>query len=216
MCAARKGKGRLRACSPPHPPPPPPPHCSWFLQHDESLPAALRQEALSWGLAADEFTETDGWPPQLYVREARRMRGAYVFTQMDRQFNLTKPDSIGLFSYNIDSHNAQRYAAPAGGALHVLNEGDFELYGGPPGQIPYRVITPQRSEATNVLAPVPLSATHMGYGTLRLEPQYMIIGQSAGVAVAQALRSGAQAVQDVDIATLQARLRELGQLIDLK
>jgi hypothetical protein len=100
--------------------------------------------------------------------------------------------------------------------LRVLNEGDFELYGGPPGQIPYRVITPLRSEATNLLAPVPLSATHMGYGTLRLEPQYMIIGQSAGVALAQARKAGNQAVQDVDIGVLQARLRTLGQLIDLK
>ena len=142
------------------------------------------------------------------------MRGAYVFTQMDRQYNLTKPDSIGLFSYNIDSHNGQRNVVP-GGELRVLNEGDFELYGGPLGQIPYRVITPQRSQATNLLAPVPLSSTHMGYGTLRLEPQYMIIGQSAGVAVAQAFKSGAQAVQDVDIGVLQARLRALGQLIDI-
>jgi hypothetical protein len=97
----------------------------------------------------------------------------------------------------------------------VLNEGDFELYGGPPGQIPYRVITPVRAEATNLLAPVPLSATHMGYGTLRLEPQYMIIGQSAGIALAQALKNGRQAVQDVDIAVLQARLRAVGQKIDM-
>ena len=206
LAAKRANSNPSHAC------PPPPP--SWFLQHDEALPAELRREAQSWGLAADEFTETAGWPPQLYVREARRMRGAYVFTQMDRQYNLTKPDSIGLFSYNIDSHNGQRNAAP-GGKVRVLNEGDFELYGGPLGQIPYRVITPQRSQATNLLAPVPLSSTHMGYGTLRLEPQYMIIGQSAGVAVAQALHSGAQAVQDVDIGVLQARLRALGQLIDI-
>jgi hypothetical protein len=185
----------------------------WFLQHDEALPRALRDSALSWGLAADEFVETDNWPPQLYIREARRMRGAYVFTQMDREHNLTKPDSIGLFSYNIDSHHAQRYAAP-NGTLRVLNEGDFELYGGPPGQIPYRCITPQRADAVNVLAPVPLSATHMGYGTLRLEPQYMIIGQSAGVAIAQALKNGNEAVQDIDIATLQKRLRALGQKLE--
>lgn len=168
----------------------------WFLQHDEALPQALREDAASWGLAADEFVETDNWPPQLYVREARRMRGAYVFSQMDRQFNLTKEDSIGLFSCafaageggggrlqagirpvprtphharptplparladNIDSHHAQRYAVANASGLRVLNEGDFELFGGPPGQIPYRVITPVRSEATNLLAPVPLSAS---------------------------------------------------------
>ena len=89
------------------------------------------------------------------------------------------------------------------------------VYGGPPGQIPYRCITPVRTEATNVLAPVPLSASHMGYGTLRLEPQYMIIGQSAGIALAQAFKNGKQAVQDLDLQILQARLRAVGQKIDL-
>ena len=134
----------------------------WFLQNDPDIPASITQEARTWGLTLDEFLETEGWTPQLYVREGRRMRGAYVFTQRDRQYNLTKPDSIGLFSYNIDSHNCQRYAASP---TQPLNEGDFEMYGGPLGQIPYRVITPVREEATNVLAPVPLSATHMGYGS---------------------------------------------------
>lgn len=140
------------------------------------------------------------------------MRGEYVFRQQDRQFNLSKPDSIGLFSYNIDSHNTQRYAV---NAMQPLNEGDFEMFGGPLGQIPYRVLTPLKAECTNLLAPVPLSATHMGYGTLRLEPQFMILGQSCGVALAQAHRAR-QAVQDIDIGELQTRLRQLGQKIDLE
>lgn len=182
-----------------------------FLQNDPDIHASIRTEARQWGLTLNEFVESNGWTPQLYVREGRRMRGVYVFNQMDRQYNLTKPDSIGLFSYNIDSHNAQRYEAAVG---QPLNEGDFELYGGPRGQIPYRVITPVKEEATNLLAPVPLSATHMGYGTLRLEPQYMIIGQSAGIALAMAFE-GKMGVQEVDIGALQEALRALGQKIDL-
>ena len=120
---------------------------------------------------------------------------------------------MGLFSYNIDSHNNARFVDALGGAL---NEGDFELYGGPDGQMPYRVMLPRRAEAAgaNVLAPVPLSASHMGYGCLRLEPQLMMLGQAAGVAAAQALADGV-AVQEVDIARLQARLRALGAKIDL-
>ena len=114
----------------------------------------------------------------------------------------------------IDSHHAQRYVNELG---HVVNEGDFELYGGPLGQIPYRVLVPakQSTSGKNVLAPVPLSASHMGYGCLRLEPQLMILGQAAGVAAAQALADGV-AVQDIDVAKLQARLRALGAIIDLK
>lgn len=114
-------------------------------------------------------------------------------------------------SYNIDTHNAQRF--PQG--TFVRNEGDVEMFGDlGPGQMPYRIIVPKRSEATNVLAPVPTSASHLGYGTIRLEPQFMILGQSAGVAAAQAIKAGV-AVQDVDVPTLQARLRALGQLIDM-
>ena len=139
------------------------------------------------------------------------MRGVYIFKQQDREYDIKKPDSIGLFSYNIDSHNCQRFAASA---TQPLNEGDFEKFGGPLGQIPYRCILPVREEATNLLVPVPLSATHLGYGTLRLEPQYMIIGESAGVAISMAWRQGI-AVQDVDVAALQDRLRAIGLKIDL-
>ena len=139
--------------------------------------------------------------------------GDFVFTQRDRQTDIRKNDSVGLFSYNIDSHNNARFVDALGGAR---NEGDFELFGGPDGQMPYRVMLPRRAEAAgaNVLAPVPLSASHMGYGCLRLEPQLMMLGQAAGVAAAQALADGV-AVQEVDIARLQARLRALGAKIDL-
>lgn len=149
------------------------------------------------------------------MREGRRLVGDFVFRQQDRQTDLAKNDSVGLFSYNIDSHNAQRYIAPT--APHgARNEGDFELYGGPVGQMPYRAMLPARAEAAgaNVLAPVPLSSSHMGYGCLRLEPQLMILGQAAGVAASHAI-ADAVAVQDVDVPKLQARLRALGAKIDL-
>jgi hypothetical protein len=182
------------------------------LQHDTGVDAALRAEALQWGLAADEFVETNGWPAQLYVREGRRLLGEYVFTQQDRQFDLRKSDSVGLFSYNIDSHHVQRYIDPT--TRRVLNEGDFEQYGGPLGQIPLRSLLPKRADATNLFAPVPLSASHMGYGCLRVEPQLMIIGEAVGVAAALAVSTGV-AVQDIHVPTLQARLRALGAKIDL-
>ena len=143
------------------------------------------------------------------------MVGDFVFRQQDRQTDIAKNDSVGLFSYNIDSHHVQRTVAskPPNGAQ---NEGDFEKYGGPLGQMPYRAMLPARAEAAgaNVLAPVPLSASHMGYGCLRLEPQLMILGQAAGVAAAQAIAAGV-AVQDVSVPALQARLRALGAKLDL-
>jgi len=122
---------------------------------------------------------------------------------------MTKPDSVGLYSYNIDNHNAQRF--PQGN--FVLNEGDEEMFGGlGPGQIPYRVMVPPASSATNLLVPVAVSASHAGFGTIRLEPQWMILGQSAGVAASLAISSGSS-VQDVDVKALQARLEALGQIL---
>jgi hypothetical protein len=156
-----------------------------------------------WGLCRDEFADTDHWPYQLYVREARRMIGEYVMSQKDIQVELTKPDAIGLGSYNSDSHNVQRRPTADGRA--VENEGDMQV---PvtPYQIPYRVMVPKRTDATNLLVPVCFSATHVAYSTLRMEPQYMIIGQAAGVAAKLAI-AGGSAVQDVDARTLRARLQ---------
>jgi len=156
-----------------------------------------------WRLCRDEFTDADHWPYQLYVREARRMVGEFVMSQQDIQTALTKPDVIGMGSYNSDSHNVQRRPTADGQA--VENEGDMQVKV-TPYQIPYRVLVPQRAEATNLLVPVCFSATHVAYSTLRMEPQYMILGHAAGLAAKLAI-AGKRAVQDIDVAALQAKLR---------
>jgi hypothetical protein len=138
------------------------------------------------------------------------MRGEYVMSQKDIQSDLTKPDSIGMGSYNSDSHNVQRVATADGA---VENEGDMQV---PvkPYEMPYRMILPKRAEATNLFVPVAFSATHVAYSTLRMEPQYMIIGQAAGVAAKLALDANA-AVQDVDNAALTAKLRAQKAVLEL-
>jgi hypothetical protein len=175
----------------------------YFLATDASVPASLHAEMQEWGLCADEFTDTEHWPRQLYIREARRMVGAYVMSQKDIQTDLTKPDAIGMGSYNSDSHNVQRRPNEDGTA--VENEGDMQVRVSP-YEIPYRVLLPRRTEATNLLVPVCFSATHVAYSTLRMEPQYMILGHAAGVAAKLAI-DAAGAVQDVDVRALRARLK---------
>ena len=174
----------------------------YFLATDARVPAGLSAEMKTWGLCRDEFADASHWPYQLYIREARRMIGEYVMSQKDIQAELTKPDAIGMGSYNSDSHNVQRRPTPDGQA--VENEGDMQV---PvtPYQIPYRIMVPKRTEAANLLVPVCFSATHVAYSTLRMEPQYMIIGHAAGVAAKLAI-DGHTAVQDIDAAALRARL----------
>ncbi len=181
----------------------------YFLANDPRVPAALRREAREWGLSKDEFVETGNWPHQLYVREARRMVGAYVVTQKDLQTELSKPDAIGMGSYNSDSHNLRRIVNERG---FVENEGDMQV---PvtPYQIPYRVMLPRREEAGNLFVPVCFSASHVAYSSLRMEPQYMIIGQAAGIAAQLAIRDG-KAVQDVNVAELQKLLKAQGAVFE--
>jgi hypothetical protein len=174
----------------------------YFLATDTRVPASLSNEMRAWGLCKDEFTDNDHWPYQLYVREARRMIGEYVMSQKDIQTDLTKPDSIGMGSYNSDSHNVQRRPTADGSA--VENEGDMQV-AVTPYEIPYRTMLPKQSEATNLLVPVCFSATHVAYSTLRMEPQYMIFGHAAGIAAKMAI-DGNQAVQDVDTKALSAKL----------
>ena len=177
----------------------------FFLANDERVPKSVRDSLREWGLCKDEFQDTGHWPHQLYVRESRRMIGEYVMTQKDLQQERTKTDAIGMGSYNSDSHAVQRYIAADGS---VQNEGLMEV---PvqPYQIPYRMMLPRRSEALNLLVPVAFSASHVAYSTLRMEPQYMIIGQAAGVAAKIALDAGV-AVQDVDTAKLRDILMKQG------
>ncbi|AMY09672.1 FAD dependent oxidoreductase [Luteitalea pratensis] len=173
----------------------------YFLQHDPLVPAALQAAMTPWGLCKDEFVDTEHWPHQLYVREARRMVGEFVVSQKDIQTELTKRDAIGMGSYNSDSHNIQRIVNAEGFAE---NEGDMQV-SVTPYQIPYRVMLPRRTEATNLLVPVAFSASHVAYSTLRMEPQYMIIGHAAGVAAKMAIDADIP-VQAVPPAALRARL----------
>ena len=181
----------------------------YFLAHDQRVPESLRDSLNEWGLCKDEFQDTGHWPHQLYVRESRRMIGEYVVTQKDIQQELTKSDAIGMGSYNSDSHAVQRYLAADG---TVQNEGLMEV---PvqPYQIPYRVMLPRRAESTNLLVPVALSASHVAYSTLRMEPQYMIIGQAAGVAAKLALENGV-ALQDVNTGKLRQLLAAQGVVFE--
>ena len=180
----------------------------YFLANDPRVPPSVRAEMKSWGLCAAEFTDSDHWPRQLYIREDRRMIGEYVMIQQDLQTELSKPDPIGMGSYNSDSHNVERVVADG----FVRNEGDMQV-AVRPYQIPYRVMLPKRAEAENLLVPVAFSASHVAYSSVRMEPQYMIIGQAAGVAAKMAIE-GKTAVQAIDTAALTARLRAQGAVME--
>jgi hypothetical protein len=181
----------------------------WFLANDPRVPKPLQEEVRQYGPARDEFVDTGNWPNQLYIREGRRMVGDFVVTQKDLQTDLTKPDVIGMGSYASDSHNLQRIVNDKG---FVENEGDVQV---PvqPYQIPYRLILPKRADATNLLVPVCFSASHVAYSSLRMEPQYMLIGHAAGLAAALAVR-GSSAVQDVNVAELQKQLLAEGAVFE--
>lgn len=174
----------------------------YFLANDPSVPRVLREEVSSYGLARDEFVAEHGWPFQLYIREGRRMLGRYVMTEKDITKEVTKPDSIGMGSYQSDSHNVRRIPTPDGA---VENEG--EQYVMPvPYEIPYRIMLPKPGEVTNLLVPVCFSASHVAYSTIRMEPQYMILGQAAGIAAVMAARDGV-GVADISTSKLQDSLR---------
>jgi hypothetical protein len=174
----------------------------YFLGHDESVPEYLCSEMLSWGYARDEFRDNDGFPHQLYVREARRMIGEYVMTEHNCRGTVLAEDAVGLAAYTMDSHNCQRVVVNG----MVKNEGDVQVGGFPPYPISYRSITPKRSECTNLLVPVCLSSSHIAYGSIRMEPVFMVLGQSAAMAASMAIDNKC-IVQDVDVKTLQQKLQ---------
>ena len=156
----------------------------YFLQNDPSVPAEIHLKMQEWGLAKDEFTDNDHWPHQLYIREARRMQGDYIMTESDAlgKTNIKRP--IGMGSYTLDSHNAQRYVTQEG---FVQNEGDVGVHPDRPYSIDYGSILPMEKECSNLLVPVCLSSTHIAFGSIRMEPVFMILGQSAATAAVLAI-----------------------------
>lgn len=183
----------------------------WFLASDPRVPKPLQDEINTWGRAKDEFQDSDGWPNQLYIREGRRMIGMYVMKQSDLQTNRTKQDAIAMGSYNSDSHNIQRVAMPDGS---VRNEGDVQV---PvkPYEIAFGTILPKKDQSDNLLVPVCLSASHVAYSSVRMEPQYMMLGQAAGVTAALATR-GNTPVQDVSVNELQKKLRGQNAILHIE
>jgi len=188
----------------------------YFLANDPSVPDKLQAEVNEWGLAKDEFVDNDHWPYHLYVREARRMVGEYVVIQKDLQDERTKTDSIGMGSYNSDSHNVQRF--PVQGAPELpadqwctLNEGDMQV-SVQPYEIPYRALLPKKSECENLFVVCAVSASHVAYSSIRMEPQFMIMGQAAGVGASLSLAHDV-AVQDVPVDELRGKLRHDGAVL---
>jgi hypothetical protein len=174
----------------------------YFIGHDPRMPEHLRKQMLKWGYPKDEYTESGNWSPQMYVREARRMVGAYVMTQANCVGKEVVKDGVGMAAYTMDSHNTQRVVVNG----MVKNEGDVQIGGFGPYPIAYRSIIPKAEDCKNVFVPVCLSATHIAYGSIRMEPVFMVLAQSSAVAASMAIDSK-KAVQDIDVAKLQEQLR---------
>ena len=179
----------------------------YFVGHDERVPELLRKRMQLWGYPKDEYVDNGHWTPQLYIRESRRMVGEYVATQADCEGRTTIADGVGVAAYQMDSHNCQRIVVEKNGVAMVKNEGNVEIGGGLPYPISYRSITPKREQCTNLLVPVCLSASHIAYGSIRMEPVFMVLGQSAAVAVALAVEQGGCDIQQVDS-------RKINEVID--
>ena len=180
----------------------------WFMANDPCVPDEIREQYAAWGLAKDEFTDTHNWPHQLYVREGRRMVSDYVVTEHDCMGRRRCDDPVGLGSYQMDSHNCQRFAHEG----HVLNEGDVEVALDAPYPISYRSIVPRRGECENLAVPVAASASHIAYGSLRMEPVFMILAESAAVAASLAIDAGC-AVQSVPYTRLEKALLVAEQVL---
>ena len=183
----------------------------YFLATSPRVPQNLRQEMQEWGPARDEFPDSDHWPHQLYVREARRMVSDYVMTEHNCRGATRVEDSVGLGAYGMDSHNCRRIVKNG----HVENEGDVQVGGFPPYPVAYRSIVPKAGECENLLVPVCLSATHIAYGSIRMEPVFMVLGQSAATAACLAI-DGKTPVQKVGVSKLQAKLLADKQILEWK
>jgi len=184
----------------------------YFLANDRRVPAEIRTKMATWGLAKDEFTDNGNWPHQIYVREARRMVGVYVMTEHDCLSKRETPNPVGMGSYTMDSHNVQRYVKPDG---YVQNEGDIGVRTPRPYQISYGSLTPKKAECENLLVPVCVSSSHIAFGSIRMEPVFMILGESSASAACLSIDAGA-AVQDLPYARLRQRLLSDGQILEYR
>ncbi|QNN24934.1 FAD-dependent oxidoreductase [Planctomycetales bacterium ZRK34] len=186
----------------------------WFLASDPRVPEHVRTEMKRYGYPRDEYVDSDHFSTQMYIREARRMIGPYVMIQSDCDGSVkqrSKPDPVGIGSYGVDSHHIQRVVYNG----QVVNEGNFLAHHSP-YQIPYRSIIPKKDQCTNLLVPVCVSSSHIAFGSIRMEPVYMILGQSAGTAAVMAIEAGDAALQDVPYPALRKRLEANGQVLEFQ
>ena len=177
----------------------------YFLGHDPRVPIHLRKEMLTYGYPKDEYPNNGNWSPQMYVREARRMIGQEVMTQAHCEGKILARDPIGMAAYTMDSHNCQRLVVKVNGLDMVKNEGDVQVGGFGPYPIGYGALVPKREECSNLMVPVCLSASHIAYGSIRMEPVFMVLGQTAGIAAAQAIDRHV-AIQEVNVRDIQQML----------
>ena len=181
----------------------------YFIGHDPRMPQTIRSEMLRYGYPKDEYTANGHWTPQVYIRETRRMIGEYIMTQKDIEENTSKEHSIGMGSYALDSHHIQRVVTTDG---ELINEGNFTIRIDGPYEIPYESIIPREQECANLLVPVCVSSSHVAFGSIRMEPVYMVLGQTAGTAASQALEAGNN-VHAVQYDALRAQLLKDGQTL---
>jgi hypothetical protein len=180
----------------------------WTLANSDRVDEEVRERVAKYGLAADEFVDNDHWPYMMYIREARRMISDYVMTQHNAQGMHEIEDAVGLANFGMDSHAVQYFVDEEG---HVLREGVIFLW--PPGayQVSYRSIVPKKSECENLFVPVCLSCSHVAHGSIRMEPVFMILAESAGIAASIAIDMNVTAVQDLDYSVLRNHLDGNGQ-----
>ena len=183
----------------------------WFVANDKRVPQEIQSRMQQWGLPKDEFTDNGNWPHQIYVREARRMVGKFVMTENELLKRKPTPEPVGMGSYTIDSHNVQRYVTEEG---HVHNEGDIGVGLPGPYEIAYGALVPKKDECMNLFVPVCASSSHIAFGSIRMEPVFMILGQSAAVAACMAIDEGI-AVQDVNYERLKSQLLKKGQVLTM-
>lgn len=188
----------------------------WTLQHNERVPQKIRDEYNKWGLAKDEFVDNNNWPKQMYIREARRMKGDFIVSERHLRRLDETPRPIGMGSYNMDSHNIQRYVAiDSEGRKTVRNEGDVQVNPGAPYPIDYGAIIPKKDQCDNLLVPLCVSCTHIAFGSIRMEPVFMILGQSAATAACLSIDKNV-APQDLDYADLQSQLLKDKQVLEFE